>query len=59
MRVRFTIDSDWRRMSVWIKYKLKYSLDLDCFKTKRDVDDVDIYLINIQYNLINIACTRR
>ena len=22
------------------KYKLKYSLDLDCFETKRNVDDV-------------------
>ena len=44
MHVRFTIDSDWRRMSVWIygvqKYKLKYSLDLDCFETKHIVDDV-------------------
>ena len=38
-------------MSVWIKYKLKYSLDLDCFQTERDVDDVDVYLINIQYNI--------
>ena len=60
MRVRITIlDSDWCRMSVWIKYKLKYSLDLDCFETKRNVDDVDVYLINSQYNIINIDCTRR
>ena len=32
------------------KYKYKYSLDLNCFETKRNVDDVDVYLINIQYN---------
>ena len=46
MRVRFTIDSDWRRMSVWIygalKRKHKYSLDLDYFEAKRYVDDVRI-----------------
>ena len=32
MCVQFTIDFDWR-MSV-------YSLDLDCFETKRNIDDV-------------------
>ena len=37
--VPFTKNSDWCRMSVW-KYKHKYSLDLDCFETKRNVDDV-------------------
>ena len=36
-----------------MKYKHNYSLDLDCFETKRNVDDVDVYLINIQYNMIN------
>ena len=57
MRVRFTIDSDWRRLSVLIysaKYKLKYSLHLDCFETKRYV----MYLFNIQYNIIIIDCTK-
>ena len=33
------------------KYKHKYSLDLDCFETKRNVDDVDVYLINTQYKI--------
>ena len=46
MRIQFTIDSDLGGMSVWIyrvpgtKYKLKYSLDLDCFEAKHNVDDV-------------------
>ena len=44
MRERFTIDSDWRRMNVWISgvrnTNSKYSLDLDYFETKRNVDDV-------------------
>ena len=43
MRVRFSMDSDWCRMSVWIygvQYKHKYSLHLDCFETKSNVDNV-------------------
>ena len=36
-----------------MKYKHNYSLDLDCFETKRNVDEVDVYLVNIQYNMIN------
>ena len=41
------------------KYKHKYSLDLDCFETKRNVDNVDVNLINIQYNIINIVIPRK
>ena len=39
MRVRFTMNDE--RFNLWsTKYKLKYSLDLDCFETKHNVDDV-------------------
>ena len=38
--------------------EVNYSLDLDRFETKCNVNDVDFYLINIQYNIINIDCTR-
>ena len=39
MRARFTLDSDWRNLRS-MKYKLKYSLDLDCLETLRNLDDV-------------------
>ena len=44
MRVRFTIDSDWRRMSVYFQeYEIQtqiFTQDLNCIETKRNVDDV-------------------
>ena len=62
MRVRFTIDSDWCRMSVWINGELntntKIHLTWKCFETKRNIDDVLNELQNIQYNIIIIDCTR-
>ena len=40
------------------KHKFKHSLDLDCFESKRNVDDACILLLNnIQYN-INILTAR-
>ena len=38
------------------KYSHKYSLDLDCFETKRNVDDV--LFKNIQYYMIIIDWIR-
>ena len=65
MRVRFTIDSDWRRKYERLnirstKYKQIYSFDLNCFETKRNVEDlgVDVDIMKIQYNIINIDSTR-
>ena len=44
IRVRFTIDSDWSCISVWIygvqNNEHQHSLDLDFFETKCNVDDV-------------------
>ena len=56
---RFWLAS-YERLNIWNKYKHKYSHDLDCFETKCNVDDihVDVYLINIQYNIINIDCRK-
>ena len=53
------MDSDDVWAFEFTEYKIqtqKYSLDLDCFETKRNVDDV--YLINIQYNIIIVDYTR-
>ena len=61
MRVRIIIDSDWsyERLNLRsTKYKHKYSLDLDCFETKRNVEDFDVYLINIPYYIINMDCKK-
>ena len=59
MRVRSTIDSAWRRMSVWI-YGVRNTnsyIHLTWIVLKPNVMET-MYLINIQYNLIIIVCTR-
>ena len=52
---RFWVASYERLNIQSTKYKHKCSLDLDCFETKRNVDDV---LMNVQYNIIIIDWTR-
>ena len=54
---RFWLASSERLKVQNLKYKHKHSLDLDCFDTKWNVDNV-FKIINIQYKIIIIDCMR-
>ena len=48
-----------------MKYKLKYSLDLDCFETKLNVDDVfnqqasvDIGFLGVTISHVTLQCSQ-
>ena len=59
MRVRFTMDSDRGRISVWIYGVLNTNtnIHLTWIVMKQNVM-LTMYLINIQYKIINIDCMR-
>ena len=60
MRVRLTIDSNWRRKSVWIYgvWNTNTNIHFTWIVLKPNEMRRCIFKINIQYNIININCTR-